>query len=206
VERRAWVSSADEREAVEATLHGMLGRAFLGVRYVELSYDGNPAWDAGTFHSIDFGVELQLDDGATWAVTWDQAGHNEGLMVYAGALASELRPDAEVATWDVTALWRDRFPTGFSGVKCVWTRHAYGPAYTGPRWETRVDDGGESDLCLVSVILAGDGPGQAVITLGESGEPDGSYGYRPDNVAVFFSSEEARRAGVLLPGDADAVA
>ncbi|HEX8065682.1 MAG TPA: hypothetical protein VF520_04055 [Thermoleophilaceae bacterium] len=205
MERRGWVTSAEERNRVEADLSGMAGHGLAGVRYVGMSDEGAPTWDVGTFHSIDYGLEIELEDRTTWSIAWDQAGHNEAILVYAGTLSSQFSPDAEVAVWDVTSVWRQRFPEGFTEVECVWTRHVYGPAYTGVRWEIRVDDGGVSDLCLLSLVLTGARGGQAVVTLGgEDHDAAGRFAAFHDNVAVFFSLEEARRVGVLLPGDPDA--
>jgi hypothetical protein len=167
---------------------------------------GEPGYDSGPFHSIDFGLELDLDDGATWSFTWQQASYNETLLCYAGTIGSELRPGIDVSTWDVSDVWRSALPRAISTVGSVWTKHRWGPAFGGPRFETRVDDGHESEYCLVTVLLHG-GPGEhVVITLGG----DASYGerrftYLADNVAVFFSLPDARAHGVLLPGDPDAL-
>jgi hypothetical protein len=198
VERRGWAESPEERERIDASLRGLTGTTLAGVRYLEMPYDGTPQWDCGTFHSLDFGLEIDLGDGTTWSVTWDQAGHNEGLLVDAKPL--EFRPDADIATWDVTEMWRRRFPGGFTDIGAAWTRHAYGPAYTGVRWEIKVDDGGESDLCLFTLVLAGAGDERAVVTFGGKGydEPPRYMPFSHD-VSVFFSTADAEAAGVILP-------
>ena len=58
-------------------------------------------------------------------------------------------------------------------------------------------------MCLVTLLLTFEGGAEIVVTLGERYE-DRFIG-AADNVAVFFSEPDARHAGVLLPGDADAV-
>jgi hypothetical protein len=75
-------------------------------------------------------------------------------------------------------------------VEGAWLRH---------RWDER----GESDLCVLTWVLRFEGGRDVVITLGDRRE-DGSFDYIADNVAVFFSLDEAQRRGVLLPGDAEA--
>jgi hypothetical protein len=196
VQRHGWVTSSDERGRIEASLGELSGRPLSAVRYVEMVGDGTPLWDVGSFHSIDFGVEIDLEGQVTWSITWQQRGHNETLLAYAGTIASAMKPDAELAVWDLTPLWRERFPEGFAGIDCAWTRHVFGPADTG--------DTHESDACLVSLVLNGRTGEQAVITLGgESQYQAGVYTYLADNVAVFLSVAEARRANVILPGDQD---
>lgn len=204
--RRGWLYRLEDRAAVDARLTAALvGRGLTGVRYVELNYD-EAGWDAGRFHSVDYGIELDFDDGATWAVIWQQQSANETLLTYRGMIRDELRPEADVSTWDVTDAWHARFGGRVEGVETVWTKHRWGPAFGGPRFETQLDDGHESDYCLITVLLAGEGDGCAIVTLGgDASDGRGTFVYLADNVAVFFSVAAARDAGVLLPGDADAL-
>jgi hypothetical protein len=196
----------EDRAAVDAPLSAaFVGRQLTGVRYVEINY-GEPAWDAGRFHSVDYGIELDLDDRATWAVIWQQRSWNETLLTYRGLIREELRPDADVSTWDVTDVWHMRFGRRVDRVETVWTKHRWGPAFGGPRFETQLDAGHESDYCLITVLLASEDDGCAVVTLGgDAADGRGTFTYLADNVAVFFSVIAARDAGALLPGDAHAL-
>lgn len=57
-----------------------------------------PTWDAGTFHHLDFGVELTTDRDETWAITWDSPNPVDGESI-------RLQRDAASesgAIWDVT--------------------------------------------------------------------------------------------------------
>jgi hypothetical protein len=204
--RKGWVARPEDRAAVDAQLSAALvARELTGVRYVELKYDA-PAWDAGRFHTIDYGIEFDLDDGGTWAVIWQQQGANETLLSYHGSICDELRPEADMSTWDVTAVWHSDFGCRVAGVETVWTKHRHGPAFGGARFETQLDDGHESDCCLITVLLAGADDRCAVVTLGgDASDGRGTFTYLADNVAVFFSAAAARDAGALLPGDADAL-
>lgn len=175
------------------------------MRYVELEYEA-PAWDAGRFHTVDYGIEFDLDDGGTWAVIWQQQGANETLLHYRGLICDELRPDADVSTWDVTEVWQSGFGRRVDGVETVWTKHRWGPAFGGARFETQLGDGHESDYCLITVLLASENDRCSVVTLGgDANAGRGTFTYLADNIAVFFSVAAARDAGALLPGDADAL-
>jgi hypothetical protein len=152
------------------------------------------------------GIELDLEDGATRAVIWQQQGANETLLAYRGVIRDELRPEADVSTWDVTNVWHARLGGRVERVETVWTKHRWGPAFGGPRFETQLDDGQESDHCLITVLQTEEGDGCAVVTLGgDANDGRGTFEYLADNVAVFFSVVAARDAGALLPGDADAL-
>jgi hypothetical protein len=206
--RQGWVSSLADREPIVQGLRGaFLGREIVGARYVELKYD-EPAWDCGSFHSIDYGVELDTDDGCTTSVIWQQKGSNETLLSYTGRIRDELVPDAEISTWDASEVWRDQMPEPICDLETVWMKHAWGPSFGGPRFETQLDDGHESDYCLITVHLWSDADNHSLITLGgEANSPEPrTFTYLADNVAVFFSLDEARLAGALLPGDPDALA
>ena len=99
--RGGWVALLADRQAVLDALRGaVIGRVIAGARYVELAY-AEPAWDRGSFHSIDYGVERDTDDGQTTCFSWQQKGWNETLLTYTGTIRDELAPDAETSTWNV---------------------------------------------------------------------------------------------------------
>lgn len=101
-----WVADEAAKEADERRMAGLVGHRIERTRYVELDYAGlddtpEPAWPGKGFDSLDLGLELDLDDGATWSFIWLQAGHNEGLLAFEGALKpTQLREDAG-RVWDV---------------------------------------------------------------------------------------------------------
>jgi len=203
---KGWASNEPECDRWDEELRrGLVGRRIARARYVELHYEGHPGpmWRGASFDSLDYGLELDLDDGTTWAFIWKQQGHNEALLVYPGQLVpSQLRADARTTVFDVTDHWHAAGPPAVSEVTPVWMRHRFGPAFN--RAGEQVANSGESDICLLTLVLTSEGGREAVITLGQR-EADGSYGYTADNIVVFFSVIQARTARVLLPGDPDAI-
>jgi hypothetical protein len=195
-----WVTSSAESRQREETLHeAFVGRRIERVRYFEIDY-GLDEWLAsaeGLFDSIDFGVELDLDDGTTWAFIWDMDGPDESLLVTSRILvSSQLDPRHKV--WDVTERWSSRGEPLIFGISTSWLRHAIGPSFD--RAGNQVGEAYESHLCMVAVSFAFEGGWDALIALGE--ERDGAFAFIPDNVSVFFSLENARRAGALpLPDE-----
>jgi hypothetical protein len=204
--REGWVASLADRSADVDTLRSaLIARMIVAVRYVELDY-GVAAWDCGRFHSIGFGVELDLDDGATWSFIWQQEDANETLLSYAGRIMEELRPEIDVSTWDVGDQWRETLPRAIEKVETIWTKHRWGPAFGGPHFETQVDDGRESEYCLITALLSNDCDDYGMIALGgDATDGKQTFTYLADNVAVLFSLEEARAARVLREGDPDAL-
>jgi hypothetical protein len=203
----AWAWNADERDEVERRLARLIGRRIEGIRYVELGgYEGPlaPTWPGPIFDSVDYGLELDLHDGATWSFIWKMLDINLGLLAYRGTLSTnQIDPDAAIAVWDVSDHWRARGPEDIAAVASVWTRHAVGPGFLMATGD-QVAGVRESAMCLTTVILTSRDGREAVVTLGDRGA-GGTYGFNPTNLAIFFSDAEARAAGVLMPGNAYAV-
>jgi hypothetical protein len=202
----AWVRDDSTRRLRDLELQAQfIERRIMRVRYVEIQYDGppQPMWGASNFDSLDYGLELDLDDGTTRSIIWVQKGRNEAILAAEGPLVpTQLLPDAAIAVWDVTDRWDELGPRSISSISAVWSRHVFGPAINSAG--RQVAPGGQSDLCLLTVILRALDGREAVITLGGP-DSDGTYRYTADNVSVFFSVEEARKARVYLPGDSDLI-
>ena len=188
-----WVADAAAREADERRVEALVGRSVVRTRYFEqdLGAPREPAWRADGFDSLDYGVELDLDDGSTWSFIWTQAGDNEGVLAFEGQLVgAQLREDGSYVVSDVSrdSRWRDVLERAIEAVEGVWVRHTWEPD-------------GQSDLCVLSWVLHFAGGRGVVITLGGADPDAGTYRYSHDDVAVFFSLDEARSRGILLPGD-----
>lgn len=112
----------------------MIGQRIVRVDYVDIDYRGwelghrdqssrrriidaaewtEPTWDAGTFHHLDFGIEMITDRGESWAITWDSpASDGESLRL-------QRTPVSEAgAVWDVTEWepWRSCISSPLSEV------------------------------------------------------------------------------------------
>src|SRR5687767_10597255 len=109
-EPKAWVSDEAERAHREQALRQHLtGRSIERVRYVEIRYEAplEPMWRGASFDSLDYGLELDLDNATTWSIIWKQSGSNEALLVCPGPLTpSQILAGADTAVWDVTPRWR----------------------------------------------------------------------------------------------------
>jgi hypothetical protein len=200
VEIPAWVADDAQRAEADDALRGMVGSRVVGVRYVEIDY-GEPLWAASGFDSLDYGVEFDFDDGATWSLIWQQGGHNEGIGVRKEPLVpSQLLPDARTTSWDVTKRWADA-GRQVQRLETRWQRASYGASHLSATGE-QVAPAGRTDLCLVTLVVRLE-RSPILITLGGA-EPDGTFTpWNRDNIAVFFSFDVARAVGICTPDDPD---
>jgi hypothetical protein len=68
-----------------------------------------PTWLYDGFDAMDYGFEVITESGATFSLTWDPPGDQEGIGLQpAPMLGSSVRSDADVAIWtlgDRAASW-----------------------------------------------------------------------------------------------------
>lgn len=113
----AWVTNGADAAMVTHALRQVLtGRAIRAVRYADLDYEHEmPYWHEGDRDVVGHGLELELDDGSTWSVIWEQGGSSAGL----GIRAEPLMPDhlRLARIWHVTRHWRRRGPRTISRIE-----------------------------------------------------------------------------------------
>ncbi|MFF5233919.1 hypothetical protein [Dactylosporangium sp. NPDC000521] len=187
----SFVRTAAERRAREEHARQMAGAVIRAVRYVDLDYfrhevaaehEGprqivdeaewaRPTWRCDGFDSIDHGVELECADGRVFGVTWQSPSWTEGLVFWEQPLlGNAVRPEADVAVWDVTARsgWAD-----FAGRSVLDVQVHYEP-----------DDDGF--WCRRATLRYH--RGDVNLLLGESSRSGSELQPSADNVAVVFPS------------------
>jgi hypothetical protein len=98
------------RADFERVLQQLVGRCIEAVSYVEIAYerDGRPMWnrDSESFDSLDFGVQMTLDDDSTFSVTWGAEFTPHNVSILRGPL--EFSEGSSTRRWDVGPRWRER--------------------------------------------------------------------------------------------------
>jgi len=107
----------------EESFRVLEGRALKRVAYYELDYGtGEPNWrvDKGQLHSVDFGVELETEQGEVYSITWDRTFAQYDLCLMSGSLAQRF---PSVPRWDVTAEqpWSDVLHRPISKTILYWS-------------------------------------------------------------------------------------
>jgi hypothetical protein len=197
-----WAPTPADRQEREAHARRLIGQRLAEVRYFEIDYHrmslaapdevqrgeriitspeewAEPSWRAAGFDSVDYGVELTTAEGTVFCAVWEMAGLNEGLAFR----EERLRPKRLVADC-AFAIWEVHRASGWSGAvgAPVQDVHLF--------WDRPESS---ADLCCHAVELLV-GAHLVVLTLGE--ERDGKFSYQPDNVAVVFGEDAARRLRV----------
>ena len=169
----------NERELVErrAAVRSLIGQSVVRVAYVDIDYRGwdlgyrdqssrrtitdeaewrQPTWNAGTFHHIDFGIELTTAREEVWGITWDSPSlvDGESIRVQRDAVSGS------GAVWDVTE-WVPWRPCVSSPISDVALRYHRSSDDSAGFWCTRVSlFFGDSRV----EVLLGDGDQAAALT------------------------------------------
>lgn len=130
---RSWAESITEVEERRQHAQLMVGAILTSVRYVNIDYErldrlpasegtgprnitdptewDAPLWSCPGFDAVDYGIDLVMEDGRIFSVTWDTPGRFEGIGIRAEPLLSSgFLADADVAIWDVSRKrrWQDK--------------------------------------------------------------------------------------------------
>ncbi len=140
---RGWIEDWSARSARDEALRRLLIGDVASVRYVEIDYaagsdnaststsTSTPAWLGGAFDSIDYGVEVDYEDGRQVVVTWETPSWDEGMVLTEGTLQPDhVGLQADVCAWDVGERWQRRGGRRVVDVRSFWSRASYGQAST----------------------------------------------------------------------------
>jgi hypothetical protein len=119
----------------------------------------DPPWKRPGFDTLDWGLELETDNGLIYSVTWDPPGMREGIGIsQAPLIGTALTDDASAAIWDVTehSKWTSVVGQPVDNVTMrylPWDQH-------GSFWCTRVtlDVSGIEIHCLLAAGQGADDP------------------------------------------------
>jgi hypothetical protein len=188
----SWAGSKDEADARRREASELVGQRILAVRYFTIDYRRHelhpdlvdhgprtiddyvdweePTWSFDGFDAIDYGLEVTTDSGATFSLTWDPPGDQEGIgLQRTPMLGSAVRADADVAIWPVAG----RSPSWASIVEDV---------VTGVDLHYRPWDEDRGSLWCPHITLLGERASVHII-MGDA--QDGRLTPSADNIAVL---------------------
>lgn len=174
------------RTDYEAMLQQLVGRSIRALSYFEIPYEVvEPMWnrDSESFDSLDFGLEMLLDDDTIFSVTWGTEFTQYNVSIRREPLQFA---DAHSARrWEVSERWRARhlLDSKIVSARASWLA-AFPPAPAEYPQDLRI----ECESGSVVVISAFEFR-RGEISMGQM-----------DNITVFFDEAEARR---LVDGDSD---
>lgn len=167
---------------IRERVRSMVGPRIAGVVYFELGVysDPGPAWDRDPdFDELDFGLELRLDDGDAYWISW-------GNAIYAYALSIEVDSTEDrrhMRQWDVSSnsRWQPLIGRAVTRAQIYWD------------WEQM--DSGPRRWGLQDLELTIEG-GRVVYTSALSIEPDREPFGHADSITVVTDEAVARRYAI----------
>ena len=84
----------NRRVALEAQAAALCGERIAQVRYLEIAYEnGQAEWDryADRFHTLDYGLELEMESGQVYSIVWDWEFAEYGITVQPGSSQDDIQ-------------------------------------------------------------------------------------------------------------------
>ncbi len=175
---------------MEQHLQSLMGLQILEVTYVELDYESSgPMWGSQSpyFDSLDFGVELALDDGSSVSITWEGDYHQYGVSLSEGPLKLKSGP----VSWPASERWRDVLKTPIKRAGVFWSF-----------WESLDQDRRKPERRYFpqDIRLEFEGGDWVTISAFEF-RADGGIGMPgTDNITVFFREQDLERFSLCSHG------
>lgn len=116
------VSLKEKQTQYEQRVAAVVGRCISTVRYYEIAYEESQLyWDNGQFHSLDFGLDLKMEDGCRFKISWDSEFYQYEISLSEGSLADQLAES--VAMWDVSnhPKWKPLLHNEIVDAKVYWS-------------------------------------------------------------------------------------
>jgi hypothetical protein len=170
---------------LKAAEKALVGRRIAEVIYYGLFPEGSGAWDFGSWHCPVMGVELVLDDGASYSVVWDYSFGNFSLYLYASPMNAHLllAGEGSCTRWAVQDHHR-------------WKQLLIAPVIDSRLiWHTDLTDWGQTAPAALRLTF----PAGDVWIIAAMQQQDDSWWIGADEVLVAFTHEKATQIGVRDP-------
>ncbi len=171
-----------EIEKYKTLLCELIGKAIKEVNYFEIDY-GEPTFELLDHHSLDYGLQLETDDGETYYMIWDSQYFQYDLKFKKGKIKKELNPESKIKCHNVSKsdYWANRIGQKIQDVKSYWNyvttygklKKTYFPQDIEINFENGLD----------------------VIVSATEIRPDGQASGMADHISVFFDSKTAVKYG-----------
>lgn len=166
----------------ESLLSQLIGKRIKKVSYFEIDY-GEPTFELSDHHSLDYGLQLETDNGENYYMIWDSQYFQYDLKFKKGTLNQELNPDSKISCHDVSQsqYWSDRVGQKLNNIKSYWSYVMTGEKPDKKYYPQDIELSFDNGLnVIVSAIEI---------------RPDGQINGMADHISVFFDSEAAIKYG-----------
>lgn len=159
----------------------LVGRRLAGVRYFEIRYHTDkPNYQDDSFqgHHLDYGCDLEMEDGSTVGIVWDGEFFQYGIGILRSSLSSQL---TDFMSWDVTAnqYWAPLIGKAVNEVKVYWSWARY--------------EGREIEEYPQDLEVAFEDGSKIYLSASQYNEETDTLWGMSDDVAVVFSLDIAKR-------------
>ncbi len=159
------------------------------VEYAEMEYStGHPGWSAESseFDSLDFGVNLTMDNGQTLAIEWGSEYAHYGISLQKGSL--NLKEEG-VRFWPASECWQHVLGVPIKSVCFYWS------------WWTQADSKGVFfRKYFPQDVQIGFESGASIVASVLEFRNDSEPIYAADHITIFFRQEDLKTHGLCDHG------
>jgi len=116
-----------EIKKYDQELQQLIGDSIRMVTYYEIDY-GEPSYDCGDYHSLDYGLQIELTSGDSFYVIWDSLFCQHDLKVKIGNIRQELKtPFDGISEYPLVdnKKWDPLLNQKIASVKSYWSYYQY---------------------------------------------------------------------------------
>ncbi len=162
----------------------LIGKRLTGVRYFEIRYDTNePFYICAPFpgHLLDYGCDLELEDGTIIGIIWDSEYFQYGIGVLKSSIASQL---TDFSAWDVSKEnhWTSLMNMAITKVKVHWSWAQY--------------EGQEKQDYPQELEIQFDDGSIVFFSASQYDKAKDTLWGMSDDIAVVFDNDSAKRYGI----------
>ncbi|CAM1357812.1 hypothetical protein [Tenacibaculum xiamenense] len=170
-----------EKTKYDNELSVLINKSICEVSYFEINY-GEPNYDLGDHHSLDYGIQIEDHNGDTYYMVWDSQYYQFDLKFKRGHIINEFSSEPQIQKHIVSKsiYWINRINQKIKSIESYWSYVSHGN-FKKTYYPQDIEISFENELNVIISAL--------------EIRSDGTVNSMADHVSLFFDSETALRYG-----------
>jgi hypothetical protein len=176
---------ASKKAQYDSQFSELIDRSISSITYYVI--DGlQDFFDYKEYHSLDYGVEFEFENGDAYYLIWDSQFVSFDLKFGCGSIQKEFKPEANnIRQIDVSKhqLWQAKIGQKIKSIQSNWSN------INGDSWSEKIYYPQDLHITFEN--------GQSVIISTVQKDSETSTNYMSDHITIFFDPDFAKKNGVI---------